>query len=86
MASRIINMTIPEVLIEQADKVAETEGRTRSELFREAVRQYVAEHSLTRPRKKGKKHGLMALRGLGKEIWRNEKTQDYVDKLRGEWT
>jgi metal-responsive CopG/Arc/MetJ family transcriptional regulator len=42
MASRIINMTIPEELIEEADEVARSEGRTRSELFREAVRRYIA--------------------------------------------
>ena len=41
MASRIVNMTVPEALLEEADAVARTEGRTRSELFREAVRRYV---------------------------------------------
>lgn len=41
MASRIVNMTVPEQLLEEADAVARTEGRTRSELFREAVRRYV---------------------------------------------
>ncbi len=41
MTSRIVNMTVPEALLEEADAVARTEGRTRSELFREAVRRYV---------------------------------------------
>jgi metal-responsive CopG/Arc/MetJ family transcriptional regulator len=41
MASRIINMTVPEELLREADEVAKAEGRTRSELFREAVRCYV---------------------------------------------
>ena len=41
MASRIVNMTVPEALLDEADAVARTEGRTRSELFREAVRRYV---------------------------------------------
>lgn len=41
MASRIINMTVPEDLLREVDEVAKAEGRTRSELFREAVRRYV---------------------------------------------
>jgi metal-responsive CopG/Arc/MetJ family transcriptional regulator len=41
MASRIINMTVPEELLREADEVAKAEGRTRSELFREAVRRYL---------------------------------------------
>ena len=41
MSSRIVNMTVPETLLKKADEVARAEGRNRSELFREAVRQYV---------------------------------------------
>jgi hypothetical protein len=41
MPSRIVNMTVPEPLLKEADEVARAEGRTRSELFREAVRSYV---------------------------------------------
>ena len=41
MRSRVVNMTIPGDLIEQIDAVASAEGRTRSELVREAARQYV---------------------------------------------
>ncbi len=41
MASRIINMTVPEELLREVDEVAEAEGRTCSELFREAVRRYL---------------------------------------------
>jgi len=41
MSSRIVNMTVPEALLKEADQVARAEGRTRSELFREAVRRYV---------------------------------------------
>ena len=41
MASRIINMTIPEELLRAVDEVAKAEGRARSELFREAVRRYM---------------------------------------------
>jgi hypothetical protein len=41
MPSRIVNMTVPEPLLKEADEVARAEGRTRSDLFREAVRRYV---------------------------------------------
>jgi len=33
----------------------------------------------------GENAGLMGLRGLGKEIWRGEDAQAYVDRLRQEW-
>jgi len=48
MSSRIINMAVPEELIKEVDEVAKVEGRTRSELFREAVRRYVQERRLAR--------------------------------------
>jgi len=48
MSSRIINMTVPEELIKEVDEVAKVEGRTRSELFREAVRRYVQEQRFAR--------------------------------------
>jgi len=41
MASRIVNMTVPEDLLAEVDEVARNEGRSRSELFRIAVRGYV---------------------------------------------
>jgi metal-responsive CopG/Arc/MetJ family transcriptional regulator len=41
VASRVVNMTVPEDLLAEADEVARREGRTRSELFRVAVRGYV---------------------------------------------
>ncbi len=41
MPSRIVNMTVPEPLLKEADEVARAEGRTRSELIREAIRRYV---------------------------------------------
>ena len=61
MASRIINMTIPEELIEEADEVARSEGRSRSELFREAVRRYIDEH---RPSKKDSSRLLSRLAAM----------------------
>lgn len=37
-------MTIPVALLKEADAVARAEGRKRSELVREALRLYIAEH------------------------------------------
>jgi metal-responsive CopG/Arc/MetJ family transcriptional regulator len=41
VASRVINMSIPEQLLRQIDDVARAEGYSRSELFRQAARNYV---------------------------------------------
>lgn len=59
MASRIVNMTIPEELLKEVDAVAQDEGRTRSELFREAVRRYVQEQH-----RKDSSHLLLRLAAL----------------------
>jgi hypothetical protein len=32
-----------------------------------------------------KKHSIMELRGLGKEIWKGIDAQDYVDRERDSW-
>ena len=39
---RTFTISLPSKLARQVDKLATAEGRTRSELFREAVRQYIA--------------------------------------------
>lgn len=41
---RTFTISLPPKLARQIDKQAAAEGRTRSELFREAVRQYIARH------------------------------------------
>lgn len=41
MDTHIVNISIPAKLLSLVDKVAEKEARSRSELFREAVRSYV---------------------------------------------
>lgn len=41
MDVQVINISLPNKLLKLADKVAEKEARTRSELFREAIRNYV---------------------------------------------
>ncbi len=38
---KTVTLSMPEEIFEQAEEVAKEEGRTRSELFREALRQYV---------------------------------------------
>ncbi len=41
MKTKIINISIPDSLLADADKLAQTEYRTRSDLFREALRSYI---------------------------------------------
>lgn len=42
MRSKVINITLPEDLLEEIDQAAEEERRTRSEYLREAARLYMA--------------------------------------------
>jgi len=44
--SEVISITLPPKLLRAAERLAKKEGRTRSELFREALRRYLAEQSL----------------------------------------
>lgn len=41
MASRVINISLPEELLREIERVAKRERRTRSEFFREAARRYI---------------------------------------------
>jgi CopG family transcriptional regulator/antitoxin EndoAI len=41
MNTQIVNISLPQKLLDLVDAVAEKEARTRSDLFREAIRQYV---------------------------------------------
>lgn len=41
MASKVINISIPEELLDAADRAAKAESRSRSELIREALRRYL---------------------------------------------
>lgn len=45
MDTQIINISLPTKLLNLADKVAEKEARSRSELFREAIRSYLLRRS-----------------------------------------
>ena len=44
--SRVFSLSIPRELLRQAGRVAKEEGRTKSELFREALRRYVEEDAV----------------------------------------
>ena len=41
--SRILTLSIPPGLLRQAERIAKEEGRSKSEIFREALRRYVEE-------------------------------------------
>lgn len=41
--SKILSLSLPPELLREADRVAKKEGRTKSELFREALRRYLQE-------------------------------------------
>lgn len=41
--TKILSLSIPPELLRQAERIAKEEGRTKSELFREALRRYVEE-------------------------------------------
>jgi CopG family transcriptional regulator / antitoxin EndoAI len=40
--SKVLTVSLPQEMFRQAEKIAKDENRTRSELFREALRQYIA--------------------------------------------
>ena len=42
MPSKVVNISLPEELLEEIDETANEESRTRSELLREAARRYIA--------------------------------------------
>lgn len=45
MQTQLVNFTIPKKILRQADKAAFLESRSRSELFREAIRRYLNERA-----------------------------------------
>ncbi len=56
-----VSITVPPVLLKEAEKVAKREGRTQSELFREALRRYVAQSQF----KELQRHGMARSKELG---------------------
>ena len=60
-STRILSLSLPPDLIRAAERVAKQEGRTKSELFREALRRYIEER-----RWRGlQRYGANRARGLG---------------------
>lgn len=41
--TKVLSLSLPPALLREAERVAKAEGRTKSELFREALRRYVQE-------------------------------------------
>lgn len=54
MKAKIINISIPEPLLNDADQAAKEESRSRSEIFREAMRSYLLRRELNELRRYGK--------------------------------
>lgn len=41
-SSKVLTVSLPQEMFKKAERIAKDENRTRSELFREALRQYIA--------------------------------------------
>lgn len=54
MKAKIINISIPEPLLKDADVAAKEESRSRSDIFREAMRSYLMRRELNELRSYGK--------------------------------
>lgn len=75
MSSKTLNIVLPEELVKQADKVAKAESRNRSELIREALRQYIKkteqeewEDLLRYGRAKGRELGIKSEEDVAKIV------------------
>lgn len=60
--SKILSLSLPPALLREAERLAKKEGRTKSELFREAFRRYLHERRWAELRQYGARqartHGL----------------------------
>lgn len=59
--SKILSLSLPPELLREAERVAKKEGRTKSELFREALRRYIQEQRWVELRR----YGVQQVRKLG---------------------
>lgn len=59
--SRILSLSLPPALLREAERAAKQEGRTKSELFREALRRYIQERRWAELRR----YGAQQARRLG---------------------
>ncbi len=51
--SKILSLSLPPKLLREAERAANSEGRTKSELFREALRRYLLEEKVRRLQRYG---------------------------------
>jgi CopG family transcriptional regulator/antitoxin EndoAI len=59
--TKILSLSLPPELLREAERVAKKEGRTKSELFREALRRYIQERRWAELRR----YGAQRVRELG---------------------
>ncbi len=59
--TKILSLSLPPEILRQAQRVAKKEGRTKSELFREALRRYIQERRWAELRQ----YGASQVRKLG---------------------
>ncbi len=52
-ATKVVTVSLPPGLLKDTERLAKEEGRTRSELFREALREYIATRRWRRIRRWG---------------------------------
>jgi CopG family transcriptional regulator/antitoxin EndoAI len=76
--SKVISLSLPPQLLREAEKMAKKEGRTKSELFREALRRYLAEQSF----RELQRYGASRARKLG--IDAEEDIQRLIEEYRQE--
>lgn len=59
--TKILSLSLPPKLLQEAKRLAKKEGRTKSELFREALRRYIQEQRWAELRR----YGAQQVRKLG---------------------
>jgi len=53
--TKILSLSLPPELLREAEKISKKEGRTKSELFREALRRYIQEKEWQELQRYGKR-------------------------------
>lgn len=76
-STKNVSITVPPTLLKEAEAVAKREGRTKSELFREALRRYVTQSQYRELQQFGRKQA----RKLG---WRAADVERLVQESRRE--
>lgn len=81
MTATVVNISLPQELLEEVDLLAQREKRTRSELFREAVRRYLEDKArLALSWEMGDRRAFATLADPPlKRLWDNDKDAVYDD-------